>query len=97
MNLKDCRPGTHVYHGLFTHYGKGIVVRIDTLTLEERLFEGGRFRVVVSFEGYPQPMRLRSSALRKTPNRKKIRDMVDFHRSRGDLARDGGDRLIVGE
>ncbi len=97
MRWNDLRPGTKVYHTLFTHWGKGVVERIDGVGYLEGMFEGGDKRAVVRFEGCDGTVRIRANELRKTPNRKKIRSMVELYRKRGVDAVDGGDRLVMPE
>jgi len=95
VNWKDLKPGATVYHSLLTHYGKGEVLQVVLVTLLEALFEQGTRRVLVQFEGCNEPVRTVATLLRKTPNKKKIREMVKFYQRRGTPAEDGGDRLIL--
>ena len=95
MNWKDIKPGKTVYHGLLTHFGKGEVLEIVPCTLLEVFFERGSKRVLVQFEGCDEPVRMQPATLRKTPNKKKIREMLEFYEKRGTPAKDGGDRLIL--
>ena len=95
MNWNDIQPGITVYHSLMTHWGKGIVIKVDAVGFLEAMFERGRKRVVVQFEGHDNSSRMRLNKLRKTPNRRKIKEMVDFYQRRGTNAVDGGDRLLL--
>jgi len=95
MNWNDIRPGTIVYHRILTHWGKGKVIKISFVDCYEAMFERGSRRIVIDFEGLETPARLKLSAIRKTPNKKKIREMVAFYQGRGVDARDGGDRLLI--
>jgi hypothetical protein len=95
MNWKDIRRGATVYHCIFTHWGKGVVQDVVSVNLGEAMFEKGDRRAIVQFEEHDTAMRMQATALRKTPNRKKIRDMVTWYRERGVQAEDGGDRLIL--
>lgn len=99
MNRRDIRPGVTVYHRTYTHWGKGTVVRITVANVLENIFEcrSGSLRVVAEFEGLTKPARLPLRELRKTPNRKKIKEMVEFYKNHGIEAVDGGDRLILPE
>ncbi len=90
MKWADIHPGAIVYHGLLTHYGKGTVIRIA-----ESIFDKKLRAVIVKFEGRGATSRLRAGQLRKTPNKKKIRQMVKFYHDRGKVAADGGDILIL--
>lgn len=96
MNRRDIRKGMTVYHSLYTHWGRGIVQGIDAPNYGEILFERGGIRVLVAFEGSRSAVsRMRLRELRKTPNRKKLKAMIELYRTRGVDARDGGDRLIL--
>ncbi len=95
MNWRDVQPGATVYHSLMTHWGKGIVRKVVPIGSLESMFERGTKRVIVDFDGLDSPARLQLRELRKTPNRKKIRDMVAIYQKRGVNAQDGGDRLII--
>ncbi len=97
MQWKDLRPGTVVYHNLLTHFGKGIVECVQGVEFLEGLFERGKRRAIVTFEGRSEKVRCRCGELRKTPNRKKIREMVQFYKARGRNVVHGGDRLILPE
>ena len=95
MNRCDVKVGDTVYHTLSTHWGPGIVEAIERAIPFETWFERGKFRVIVQFENHTGSSRLRFTELRKTPNRKKIREMVAMYRKQGVDAQDGGDRLIL--
>ena len=95
MNRRDVTIGMTVYHGLFTHLGPGIVKDVCGTFGLEAMFEGRGIRVVVQFNDGKTPHRLRLSQIRKTPNRKKIKEMVAVYQSRGVDAKDGGDQLII--
>ena len=95
MKIKDIKPGTIVYHSIFTHWGKGRVIRTTGRNLLERLFGRGKILVEVKFDTKNNVVRMRPNELRKTPNKKKIRDMVSLYATRGVVAKDGGDRLIL--
>lgn len=100
MNRRDIKQGMTVYHRLFTHFGKGTVVDLVPRTALESMFERytSHFRVLVEFEhAEPKPLRCLPNALRKTPNRKKITDMVAMYKLRGVEAIDAGDKLIIPE
>jgi len=77
--------------------GEGIVERIDSIDFFETLYEKGNRRVIVKFEFFDDSTRLQNTALRKTPNKKKIREMVEFYRKCGTEAVDGGHILILPE
>ena len=95
MNWHDIKPGTEVYHSLIVSRGKGIVEAVVGLDLLEAVFEhrGGNKRIIVN---WTDGARTRSSlrSLRKSPNRKRIRELVAYYETRGTVAEDGGDRLI---
>ena len=91
----DICTGATVYHTLMTHWGKGIVKEVVLVDALERVFERGTRRILVDFKHRPLTVRLTLRELRKTPNRRKIRDMVKFYQGRGVDAKDGGDRLIL--
>ena len=95
MNWRDVKPGVEVYHGVYTHWGKGIVQRVVCVDYLEALFERGSKRVLVQFEAHDTPTRMRLQELRKSPNRAKIKRMVAIYQKRGVDAKDGGDRLIL--
>lgn len=95
MTWSDVREGGTVYHVLMTHWGKGIVEQVVLVSALERMFERGTRRVLVNFDAVQGTVRMTVRELRKTPNRKKIRDMVEFYQGRGVNARDGGDRLVL--
>lgn len=99
MNWKDLRKGVVVYHGVFTHWGRGVVLRVDGVDRLEGLFESGFKRVVVEFAGRrgKPPARLTARELRKNPNRTKMRRMVEIYRMKGVDASIDGDRLIIPE
>lgn len=97
MQWKDIVRGGKVYHTLFTHWGEGVVERIDGINFFEALCERGKRRVVVKFEFFDNSTRLQNTALRKTPNKKKIREMVASYKKRGVEAVDGGHILILPE
>ncbi len=89
MIWREIHTGAIVYHNLFTHRGKGTVVR--------RSYEweaNGKKRIVVKWEnGSVTHEHIRM--LRKTPNRKKIEAMVKCYKQQGKEATDAGDRLIL--
>lgn len=94
MNWRDVHIGMVVYHVTFTHWGPGIVMAIASCNCLEGMFERGSRRVIVRWEsGSRHRAHLRE--LRKTPNRKKIRSMVELYQRRGINAKDGGDRLVL--
>jgi len=95
MNRRDIKRGMTVYHNIFTHWGPGCVIGIVAAGSLERLFERGSLRVLVRFESHDKPVRLQIREIRKTPNRKKIKQMVDLYQRRGTNAIDGRDRLIL--
>ena len=95
MNLRDIKVGDVVYHSLYTHWGKGIVEKITMVNTMEKLFEFGTHRVIVRFAEHQTSSRVSLNEIRKTPNKKKIREMVEFYQKRGVDAQDGGDRLIL--
>lgn len=97
MNWKDLKIGSTVYHTIMTHWGKGIVERIDGANYLEAMFEKGNRRIVIRFEGREGLARLQNRDLRKTPNKKRIREMVEFYKGRGVKAINAGDRLIIPE
>lgn len=95
MKRRDVKVGARVYHTVFTHWGSGVVQGIVRANAMEALFERGAYRAVVHFAAHTESVRTILPHLRKTPNRKKIRDMVAMYRKRGVDAQDGGDRLIL--
>lgn len=96
MNWKDVQLGSVVYHRIYAHWGKGVVDDVVPANAFETLFErGSRRRAIVSFEGNEKPVRLKATEIRRTPNRKKILEMVKLYESRGEQAIDGGDILII--
>ena len=95
MNWRDITSGGVVYHSLFTHWGPGTVEKVVSVDLLESMFERGNRRVLVKFDCHETAVRLRNTEIRKTPNKRKIREMVAVYQSRGVDARDGGDRLIL--
>lgn len=97
MQWKDIKPGAVVFHTIFTHWGRGVVVHVRGVDVLENLFERGRWRAVVEFEGLDKRAALRASELRKTPNKKKMRAMIAFYQARGVNARisDSGERLLI--
>jgi hypothetical protein len=98
MNRADIKPNAIVYHKLLVSLGPGRVLKVVRSSLTEMVFEkrSGRYRVIVAFEyGPKEPVRVVPSDLRKTPNTKRIKEMVLFYRERGRAAVDGGDRLIL--
>ncbi len=97
MKWSDMKPGAEVYHSIFTHHGKGVVEKVVNADCLTRMFErGGPRRVIINWaDGSRTTTQL--YAIRKTPNRKKIRDMVACYARRGKVAKDGGDRLILPE
>lgn len=99
MRWKDIKKGDVVYHTIFTHWGRGVVKEIRHTTGLENMFEKGRglgpVRIMVDFEGIDGLARMTSRELRKTPNRKKIKDMVALYKKRGVDAVDGGHILIL--
>lgn len=99
MNWKDLRKGVVVYHRVFTHWGRGVVLRVDSVSSLERLFEKGDRRVIVVFVGRQEkpPVRCKAIELRKNPNRPKMRRMVELYRMKGVDASIDGDRLIIPE
>lgn len=91
MKKKDARLGATVYHSIFTTWGKGVIRGIH-----ESIFDAKIKFYIIDFEFRDEPVRLEGlSGLRKTPNRTKIKAMVEMYRSRGTEAIDGGDRLIL--
>lgn len=95
MNWRDIRRGMTVYHTIFTHFGPGIVEGIVTCDGLERLFERGNRRVLVLWDKSDKASRMQLREIRKTPNKKKIRTMVEIYQRRGVDAKDGGDKLIL--
>ncbi len=95
MKWKDLRPGVIVYHNMFTTRGKGTVIRVLGVDALTSLFERGRWRAEVQFEGCDGLAKMRASELRKTPNRKKINDMMALYKRRGIVAIDCGDKLVL--
>lgn len=95
MIWSEIRPGVIVYHGLFTHLGKGVVVCVQAANMFESMFEKGNRRVVVDWEDKDASSRHKLLELRKSPNKKKIRDMVRIYKLRGQEAKDGGHILIL--
>lgn len=96
MKWSDIRPGVLVYHSLYTHWGKGVVFRIAHVDALTAMFERGTTqRVLVKFEEHDEATLVTLQMLRKTPNRKKIREMVAMYQKRGVGAKDGGDRLVL--
>lgn len=98
MHWADIKPGAVVYHRVYTSYGRGVVVGVTASDWLEHAVLGKRRKyVVVRFEhSGSETNDCRLSVLCKSPNRKKIKEMVDFYTSRGTPAEDGGDRLIFG-
>ena len=99
MRWADLKPGAIVYHTIMTHWGKGIVEKIQDSNFLEAIFEKGKGnrRLIIRFEGRDNLARMSNRELRKTPNKKKIREMVIFYNGRGVNAVDAGDRLIIPE
>ena len=97
MKWREISVGGEVYHGVYTHWGRGVVRRVCGVNMMEAMFERGRRRVEVEFEGVEGVVRLEAAALRKTPNRRKIREMVAMYRKRGLDAVDGGHVLLLPE
>ena len=95
MNWRDVRNGMTVYNCVYTHWGKGTVLDVVSCDSLERMFERGNRRVLVQYEGVERPVRQQLCEIRKTPNKKKIREMVELYPKRGVDAVDGGDRLIM--
>lgn len=96
MKRTDIKVGMTVYHSIYVHWGPGVVKEITYRNFVENLFEkGSTIRVVVEFDGLEEIVRVIPSLLRKTPNKKKIREMVAMYNKRGTAAIDGGDRLII--
>ena len=95
MNWRDVKRGMTVYHTIFTHLGPGTVVDIVPCCSLERMFERGNRRLLVQWAGGDKPNRTHLCEVRKTPNKKKIRDMVEIYQRRGVDAKDGGDILIL--
>ncbi|MHC4868014.1 MAG: hypothetical protein ACYTEX_28415 [Planctomycetota bacterium] len=96
MKWTDIIPDTVVYHSLYTHWGKGVVQRIVHVDPLTALFEKGTTRrALVQFEAQKEPVQVLAAMLRKTPNRRKIREMVAMYARRGVAAQDDGDRLIL--
>jgi hypothetical protein len=95
VRWNDIYPGAIVYHKIYTHWGKGVVEKVVATAGLEAMFEGGSRRAIVRFEYEDGVARCNASALRPTPNKKKIREMVEMYQKRGVDAQDGGDRLII--
>lgn len=94
MKWKDITVGTVVYHKIFTHWGKGIVQQIVPFSC---LFEKGTKRAWVVFEHEEGRALMAAPMLRKTPNKKRIKEMIEYYKINGFEAKDGGDRLILPE
>ena len=95
MRWSDIRPGVVVYPTLMTHWGRGVVERIVHADPLELMFErGGPRRVKVSFED-GKMRTLRATELRKTPNKKKMKEMESLYRSRGTPVEVTDTRLII--
>ena len=95
MYWKDVKPGVTVYHRMFTHWGKGVIVR--KVIVPHTPLERGGLRVLVDFEHRKANNGrtvVRLGALLRRPNKKKINQMVQFYVSRGLVAENAGDRLI---
>ena len=85
MRWCDIRPGVVVYPTLMTHWGRGVV---------ERIVHSDPRRVKVSFED-GKTRTLRATELRKTPNKKKMKEMESLYRSRGTPVEVTDTRLII--
>lgn len=98
MNQRDIKVGGTVYHCIFTHLGKGEVLSVGRKNGLEAIFDrgGGPWRIMVRFEHSDGKVhRVTSRCIRKTPNRKKMREMVAVYADRGQTAIAATDRLIL--
>lgn len=87
MRLKDLKPGATVYHTLYVSWGKGTV---------EYVYPCGRsHRARVQFEGRAEIATVSPRELRRTPNRRRIKMMIEVYAARGVEAIDDGGRLVV--
>lgn len=97
MNWKDIHPGILVYHTIFVRWGAGSVEKIVSDKFVENYHNQISRRVIVKFDGRSEKVRVRASNLCKTPNRKKINEMVKYFKDRGTETIDKEDILVVVE
>lgn len=92
MNLRDIVLQMNVYHAINVQYGRGTVKRIirgphrATTTL-----------IAVAFDGVAEEVICKTSELRKSPNRGKIKLMLAEYFRLGVEAVDGWDCVVIPE